>query len=59
MSQIDPLDRALGILSSAINKQLGVSNLVSRRRDRAYRSGEIKMSLEQGYSLLLFQDGRR
>ena len=43
MSQIDPLDRrALGILSSAINKQLGVSNLVSREVDRAYRSGEIK-----------------
>ena len=43
MSQIDPLDRrALGILSSAMNKQLGVSNLVSREVDRAYRSGEIK-----------------
>ncbi len=43
MSQIDPLDRrALGILSSAMNKQLGVSNLVSREVGRAYRSGEIK-----------------
>lgn len=43
MSQIDPLDRrALGILSSAMNKQLGVSNLVSREVDRAFRSGEIK-----------------
>ena len=43
MSQIDPLDRrALGILSSAMNKKLGVSNLVSREVDRAYRSGEIK-----------------
>ena len=39
MSQIDPLDRrALGILSSAMNKQLGASNLVSREVDRAYRS---------------------
>ena len=43
MPQIDPLDRrALGILSSAMNEQLGVSNLVSREVDRAYRSGEIK-----------------
>ena len=43
MSQIDPLDRrALGILSSAMNKQLGVSNLVSREVGRAYISGEIK-----------------
>ena len=43
MSQIDPVDRrALGILSSAINKQLGISNIVSREVTRAFKSGEIK-----------------
>ena len=43
MSQIDPVDRrALGILSSAINKQLGLSNIVSREVTRAFKSGEIK-----------------
>ncbi|MED5225394.1 MAG: hypothetical protein VX962_00120 [Pseudomonadota bacterium] len=43
MSQIDPVDhRALGILSSAMNKQLGISNIVSREVSRAFKSGEIK-----------------
>ncbi|MBH67072.1 MAG: hypothetical protein CMM58_01845 [Rhodospirillaceae bacterium] len=43
MSQIDPLDRrALGILSRAMNKQLGVSNLVSREVSRAFETGKLK-----------------
>ena len=43
MSQIDPIDRrALGILSRAMNKQLGVSNLVSREVTRAFETGKLK-----------------
>ena len=43
MSKIDVFDRrALFIFSSAMNKQLGVSNLVSREVDRAFQSGELR-----------------
>ena len=43
MSKIDVFDRrALFILSSAMNKQLGVSNLVSREVNRAFQSGHLR-----------------
>ena len=43
MSHIDVFDRrALGILSSAMDKQLGISNLVSREVNRAFKTGQLK-----------------